>query len=448
MGRGKKKSTSARSPLSTVLRPPVGSVKPFTFADVRARGDALTSGTSRRDAVREMLAAVDNVATKAFGAPVLTLPPLPSAPGTKVRPAVAVLDENLTDEQRAVRAAGEAVVTMMRDSGFRNVVESMVAIRQSYAVAYRELQEQVARLQNTDTDADVVDHAVQYAMYQAGKPFSEHVLMRAIVDYVLPWLAAVIDRHTDADETHEIAARREAEEARGASAIPVGFSHTFNQDGANLLTRDRSVVLVGWAPAIRHLLDKAELTALQGLDDVHFTVIRFTERPVDRADLSNRVIRVNDSHWAGCANTRRGVAEVMGTRVADKLSANPDLVICDALDRAFTGGLVRRPPGAAAGEAHRMFRMWCNEARCGFLGGICLPDRTTPDLTGPEWEQLRTFADVRQVTVEPGAEDYYYIVTVGNRASVFVVDQLVLNADTTSSIVVPAGVSTGETSER
>lgn len=308
-------------------------------------------------------------------------------------------------------------------------VAAMIGVRRMYAVAYRELQEAVAEAQAAlhaggpdhadpavTVPVEFVDFAAQYAVFQASKPFDEHALMRGVADTVLPWLADVVDRHTEADQRADAAARAEAAERRRAAALPIGFKHTPAQEDL-LLRRDRSLVLVGWGPAVAWLLDQAVEHVLA--PDAELTVVRLCAGDTRPEDQHARLVRLPRSAWSGCANSGRDLARMCAAFVADAVGGPVDLLVADDLAAAHTAGFVERAAGAAAGDAHKRLRAWCADLGAGLLGAVPLAATPAPDLTQPEFEQLRTFADLRAVAVDDSLAADTYRITVGAAAAVF-----------------------------
>lgn len=326
-----------------------------------------------------------------------------------------------TPERVAVRSAADASRHLLARPEWAAVVKSMVTFRRAYAVAYRELQELVADERAAGSGAarllpDMLeDFLIQYAMYQASKPFSEHTLMRDVVE-VFRWLATLVDRHNEADASEQVEAVQRADKERRSGAISIGFRHTQYQDVGDALGRERSLVLVGWRPAVRWLLTKACVTA--ATEDC--MVVRFAGLEVaGPGDQSARTVTVGVRHWAGCADSNRTLALCMGERVADRLSKPPDLLVVDELHRAYSLGFVGRPAAAVAGDAHKRLRKWCDTAGAALVGALGLDALAAPDLTAPEYEQLRTFTLLRPVAVTVEADNYR--LTVGAEASTFVV---------------------------
>lgn len=344
-----------------------------------------------------------------------------------------------TEEQRVMRTCGAWLKVLIREPELRTLVGAMTAFRQAYAVTYRELYETLQRLtdkfraEQLTVPPALADFVVQYAMYQASKPFSEHQLMHAIRADVLPFLVDTIDRHVAAERTEQQEDDRAREETRRAMAIPIGFAHTPLQE-IDGLVRDRSLILVGWRNAVSWLLDKACETASTA--ELPSVVIRLlmSNRGAEPAAQKKHMIRLAGTIWKGCANTERSLALLMGTHVADRLDALPDLLVCDDLSLAYSAGFIGRPPAANAGDAHRRLRKWCDGQGAAFLGALPLDQQELPEFSG-EYEQLKTFTHLRPVHVDATRENHYRL-TIGNCPDTIDVSRDVLDNYETSRLVV------------
>lgn len=357
------------------------------------------------------------------------------------RLAVAAIKEelapNTTEEQRAVSLASKDAGRLMEKESFRRLSGAMIAFRQCYAVAYQELQRLLEKEEVHPMTEDVLIGA---AMYEASKPFDENRLMHGIADVVLPWLADVVDRHIEVEQSEIMKAKIEAEEARKSRPVPIGFKHTLEQETPTL-SRDRPLVLVGWSKALLWLIDQLTNNVLVAKDDQLYTVVRFMETPPKSSDQHRRLIRLGRSAWAGCADSQNAMARCMGEYVADKLSAQPDLLIVDNLAACYTKGFVGRPDAASAGDANKILSRWCKLAGCAMIG--CVPhDSSEPlDIRSGEYEQLKTFTNLRHVTLADSGDDTLYRIVVGNQAAVFDVPKDTINSYGTGGIILPPGVT-------
>lgn len=347
------------------------------------------------------------------------------------------LDPDMTEEQRAVSQASKDAARLMAKEEYRRLSGAMIAFRQSYAVAYRELQRLMEKEEGLHPMTE--DVIIGAAMYEASKPFDENRLMQGVVDVVLPWLADVVDTHIEVEAGEQLKAKIEAEEARKARPVPIGLKHTQEQDAPGL-DRDRPLVLVGWGKALLWLIDQICNNVLIAKEGQLYTVIRFMETPPKSADQHRRLIRLGRSAWAGCADSQNALARCMGEYVADKLSYQPDLLIADNLAPCYTKGFIGRPDAASAGDANKTLSKWCKQAGAALIG--CVPTETpeVPDIRGGEFEQLRTFTNLRAVTLADAGDDSMYRIVVGNQAAVFDVPKDTINGYGTGGIILPPGV--------
>lgn len=358
------------------------------------------------------------------------LEPAPSVEERVASPVLpALVAEAHTVEQRAVAEAGDRLRALMRQPRFRAILNGMISARQQYALWYREWQEALA--EEKDVPLLTEDLLVGAAMHRAAQPFTEHDLVQALISDTLPALADVIDKHTARDAEATLADRADKDKERRARALPIGFKHS--PDCAEpVLARDRPLVLVGWEPALLWLVDQVVRALLAAKEPC--TVVRLMDS-VPKEAPHQRVIRLGPSAWLGCCNSNTSLALCMGTHVADKLTYQPDLLVCDALDKAFTRSFVGRPRAASAGDANKQFAKWCAAGGCAMLGLLGTDEKEYPDIRAPEYEQLRIFTWLRPVCVLD-VEDKYHIV-VHHDAARFEVAKSEVDAYTRGAIIQP-----------
>lgn len=368
----------------------------------------------------------------------LTAPPDVRRPVSNRLPSVLL---SKSPDRVAIEEAGDWYKELSKEPRFKSAVAVMIGLRRAYAIALRELNDraeagavELAKRGLGEMPPTVPDFAVQYAMYVASKPFNEHDAMQGMVQTVLPWMAEVIDAHSDADERDSLEEQAARNEARRERPVPVGFQHTPTQEDATV-DRKRSVVLVGWANAVHWLLDQVSAHALAQAENPP-AVLRLMTHAPKREDQHARLIRLAPSAWKGCGNSDRNIDQMVLKYVEPAMGSPIDLILCDDLAAAFTGGFVGRKAAADAGDAHKRLRKWADVVGAGVVAAVPLQANGPVDLTGPEYEQLRTFTYLRPVTVTAAGDDYR--VVVGHEAAAFTVPRETLNAYGRSGLIVPA----------
>jgi hypothetical protein len=309
----------------------------------------------------------------------------------------------LSPDQRSIQAAGRLAAELMQRPEWRSLTAALVSMRQGYAIAYRELQRLCDGLRSGYEERGepmplVEDFLIQYAMWEASKPFTEHDWWQSMFRSVLPWLADVIDQHAAAEEEEARAEQQRQEKERRARPLDIGFSHSLGADGPTL-ARERSLVLVGYRPAVLWLLDRLCNHVLSATHGPPCWVVRFLTTAPGRDGARDRLVRVGGTAWHGFANSWRQLERSLAEHLEDQLTSPPDLVVVDDLAWANTTGFVGRPGPARAGDAHRHVRRWCDEVGAALVGGVLLEDDGPVDITAPEYEQLRTFTYLRPVHV-------------------------------------------------
>lgn len=334
-----------------------------------------------------------------------------------------------TDDQQRIAADGERLRTLIANHPrFATVLDAMAGTRRMYVVFFRELQAIVEELTDAAKVGEEIsdtfaDFAVQYVLYESSKPFNEHQLMQHdVMNVLVPAVAAVVDRHTQQEANEAMAERAEAALARQDSPVQIGFSHSPHQTEPTI-RRDRTLVLTGWRNAIMYVADQAIEAAMKA----GHQVLRFMSSAPKAKEQHHQLIRVGANGWKGVANSDRSFDMCLTQYVANKVSGLIDLLVIDDLGATFTSSFLGRPAAACAGDGQRRLRKWGDKQGVGIIGLLPTTDKTTPDTTALEFEQLRTFCDLRAVKVELDLDSDNYRITVGRDAAVFDVDRQTLD---------------------
>lgn len=345
--------------------------------------------------------------------------------------------QDLTPEQQAIAQAGSWANTLQKKEAYRKSVAVLIAARQLYAVAYTELQSLLDK-ENQGPEALhphplTGDVFVQSAMHFASRPFSEHTLIESMVHVVMPWLADVVDTHAAFDQKANAQILAELEKERRLRGVPVGFLIDIDDDKPEIAL-DRPLTLVGSARAVYWVLREIVQFVVNQTESV-FHVVHFVDGISKRGEANARLTRAGRSLWSGCADTNKKMPTVMAV-LLDKMAAPPDLLVCDNLPEAYKRSYKGRPPGATAGDGNRGIFRWCKESGCALLGGVPLEDGEDMNITGPEYEQLRTFTQLRQVTTRK-LDDGKVRIVVGNSQHFWDVEQSALDCAGPSNVLVP-----------
>jgi len=351
----------------------------------------------------------------------------------------------LSSEQQALQLCG-TWYERVRDMNpkFAETMAAIIGLRRMYAVAYRELLEQVQITQaQLDTAAagerlpeELADFAIQYSAWMAGKPFDEHSLMESVVHTMLPWFADVVDKHVQVEQQEALHAMEVRNEKRRNTPVPIGLKHTPTYEDTTL-SRDRALVLVGWQNAITWLLNQIT----ENVKKEQVATIRFYSQAPNAEDQSDTLMRLAPTAWHGATNDIRAFNTMVGTYVTPGVTGLTDLLIVDDLSKAFTAGFFGRNRFANAGDAHRRLKQWTDKLGAGFVGAVPTETPAPLDIAGSEFDQLRTFAHLRQVQVSSADADNYKVV-VGHEAAVFLVPKATLDALGTVKVIMPSSTVT------
>jgi hypothetical protein len=316
------------------------------------------------------------------------------------------------------------------------VLGAMITSRQLYAIAYREMERVLSRGEGMIVEGGTPDPVtgtivggtrrpahpltaemvVQAASGQAAKPFEGQALFETLAERVMPWLGKLVKR----DVTQEISDEREAalaaERARMTCPVPIGIA--FDPTADAVLQKGQSLILVGYEPAVKYLLDLATTAALAARVEAHPRKVLCVARLYgidqalqDKAGVepdheSLRLLKVDGANWCGVATSKKEMAGLVQNHVMGRGLGIPDLWVVDDLALAAMKGC--RFGGVApfpAGAAHKAFLPFCKHVGAALLCGMPTPGERPEDLSGPMWESLRAHGTLRPVTVVRSAPD-------------------------------------------
>lgn len=352
----------------------------------------------------------------------------------KARPAGSLLKgEGFTEEDQAYGEAERWAKRLLADEKFSSLFGAMVNLRRSYIILYRRLQKLLEETKGVHQMTE--DFLVQAAMFKAAQEFDAHQVMESFPRTVLRTIADIIDEDTAAENDDIKQARRAADEARRKINLP--FELCLDGEGSMTWDRKLSLVLAGWRPAVRWLADRLGEKVLASSEK--FAILRLREDEVKKEDpVGSLNLHIGSKAWQGCCNSQNALMRLVFD-FGRGLAHLPDLIVCENMALAHTKSYLGRPPGAVAGDAHKIFRKWCDENGCGLLG--LLPSSTVkpPDISAKEYEQLRTFAIVRVVDVYEGLHEHgdEYRVSIRGSDHVWWVPKVDLDNRESAGLIVP-----------
>jgi hypothetical protein len=324
------------------------------------------------------------------------------------------LVEEVSPEDRDA-AANDARVLVGENPDVTMAFNTMIAARQMYVFAYTELERSMSGVvkvgdRHGSPHPLTLEVLTQAATKNASKPFEAANLFDKLGQNIFPWMNHAIRKNVIADEVDKKADIEALEVKRRAVRIPVGVKVDPEDDG--LLDRSRPLVLVGYDPAVRLLLDTITNNVLATRDSDHpdklFTVVRF-----DWGDATHEnqdyLLRIPYRSWVNCTRSQDNLGEFVLKHVANHLNKVPDLLVVDDLASAFTIGSIVTPTfNAVTGSGYAPYRMadaqkrlsvWYKHAGMGMVAGCLLNHENPVDCASGELEKLRMFCTVRPVSV-------------------------------------------------
>lgn len=379
-----------------------------------------------------------------------------------VRPAEHVPEgfEHVPPNIRETGGATTRLLVETRDS-FRLCLGAMVASRQLYAMAVRDLDECLASCNEASRRAlvtkavslmenppgaydpleafEVVSEImIQAAANKAAQPFHEKDLFRSFSETVFPWMLAVAEKHNQLDAERHQADLTEEDTLRRARDVPIGIK--WDHEAGSQLPRKQSLVLVGWKPAVLWVLDQIMTATLAARDAQSYYVLRFSHTaPRSATETQPQLLRLGDSAWKDCAIDNQSVTRLLHTYVLDRMTAPVDLWIVDDLAHAMTRGLSHGVHGRSSGDAHKQIRKSATDLGAALVAGVLLPTQELPNLAASShWEQLRNYSTLRAVSVKEVDDNYK--ITVGNNLEILTVEKKLLDNYGGSTLILPEGI--------
>lgn len=327
----------------------------------------------------------------------------------ETNPVADAIDPQLVTDIELVAAVANKLVG--NHPGFTQLIASMLASRQLYAMCLYEL-DWLCR----DTDFSAVDAAladmtdqqrimfkevlINAAAVQAQQPFDEQALFAGMTQTVFPWMQTVVTKHSAWQAAEKKKGNEQREDLRIATPINLGFQFYAENEAVetHAINRHKPILLVGKQDAIRWLLHRITESALT---------------PASGATQLTRLLegapKITDSHlvnipkdvWENCASSNTGFQKIYDFFVYPKLNEPVDLLIVDNLLQTCKG-MTSIPITSIANEAQRRFKNWGEKAGALVLG--CIPlDRElrANELNGTEYETLRVHNIIRGVVAEP-----------------------------------------------
>ena len=346
--------------------------------------------------------------------------------------------------ERWAQLSEKAQSLLLQNKDLVQCVGAMLASRQLYAMALHDMDFRVDQLDEADEDkAALKEIFISSAAQQASNPFEETELFTGMQQTVMPWMEKVSKEHTDA----ELVVRQEeyaaAEQERRARGVAINFTYEqVTDDEGNVsdvssLDRERSLVLVGWEPAVLWVLNKVLSAATEPealLDEETPRQIMLLSR-TNKLHQDPRILTVGGKGWEDCAKSNGSWPKQFLAEYLDKVKEPLDLFVVADLPYARTG-FNFQSDSAKASDAQKVLRKWATGMGSAMIGAVPLGTEKLPDLNTPDWEKLRMFSTLRGVTAKE-RDNGNYDIKVGLFAKFDDVSKEELETFKRSDIVTP-----------
>lgn len=292
----------------------------------------------------------------------------------------------VTEADKAQLEATQDVSKFLENPEGLRIFNVLLSLRRAYVVAYAELQKMLDEPADDNPEQRKFhelscDIVVQSAMHAAAKPFKENQLFVGLTNAVIPWLQEKMAEHAKLEEEQLL----ELEQKRRETPVPIGFRF----GDSTVLSRHKSLTLTGTPECVASLLDAACAAAQQA----NMCVLRFASTP-EPDKQSAMYCSIPPEEWRDVAKNPSAFGRFFNETLLKRMDVPPDLMLIDDLALAHPALFIGQPVGATAGNAHKVLWRVCQQLGCALLSGV---PNAEADVTAPEFEQLRTFSQLRFV---------------------------------------------------
>lgn len=309
------------------------------------------------------------------------------------------VDAELKSDMETVAEVADNLV--INDAAFGQLVASMLASRQLYAMCMYELewllQEGEAAVKQVSALSErqklmLKEVLINAAAVQAQQPFDENVLFQGMKKIVFPWMEKVVGKHSDHQSRENKRLFEEREKVRVETRIDLGLGVSEAP-----LARQTPVLLVGETYLLRFLFTRL----VENLPDTVKQVVQLVENNPNTHAAEPCLVSVPPAAWKGCARSNNGFQKVYENCVRSALVNPVDLLLVHNLLPAYTD-MEFAAITTRANEAQHRFKKWANAAGALLVGGLPL-DRPLKanELHQPEYETLRLHNVLRGVMAKP-----------------------------------------------
>ena len=347
----------------------------------------------------------------------------------------------LSDEESVLKDRWKALSDLAQelvvsDQGLRQLVGSMVASRQLYAMAIHDLDLRFESDKDLYSKVAEEDRAplkeifISSAATQASHPFEENDLLAGFHNTVIPWMKEVSSLHTEEESRLLKEEYEESEKVRRSENVSLGLG--LIPEDEDELDRERSLVLVGWAPALAYLVGKVIDHSLSKALDFN-QVVHLAK--TSRKSPDHRLLEIGGKAWENCAKSNSSWGKIFTEKYLDKVSGPVDLFIVSDLSATATGSTFQSVASICSSSQYRL-RKWATSMGAAMIGCIPFPDQKLVDLNTPDWEKLRMFSRLRFVSAVTRPDGNYDIL-VGRTANIENVPKADVEAYIQSDIIKP-----------
>lgn len=241
---------------------------------------------------------------------------------------------------------------------------------------------------------------INAAAVQSQQSFDEQMLFNGMTSIVFPWMQEVVKKHTLIQKKLRRETFNKQEAERVATPLSLGIP-IFPPDETTTgytIQRHKPLMLIGWEPAVRWLLDHITGESMKYGSNVEQMLRLHSGGAPGHNDP--RIWYVPKLEWGSITSTNTAFQQLYSRNIESNLINPVDVMLVDDLTHAYKG-LSFGSVHSVANEAQKKLKKWAEVAGCLLIGCVILPRHLKAnELNTTEFETLRMHNVLRSVCAE------------------------------------------------
>jgi len=312
------------------------------------------------------------------------------------------------DDTQLERIRQEGQKLIEKDAMVQSTCVTLLYAQQLYHCGLAALRRYLE--ENKKGDRQVEAFLIKSMQSASMNPFSRQDLVKKTQAMVLPWLMAEIEAEQKREQAEQRQEEESYEEARRAEKFQLPWFVTSDEGGeGDMLSRDRSLVMVGHDKAVelllQHVINTAKSRQVAGKRLVVCRLLA-EDKPLQVVSKSERGKRdyfeIGRTQWENKLTSQKKTAEALNPWLRYSKRHRIDMLIVDDLRLASPKRNEAAPDGYHLNEVQKMLRKWCNAVGAFMVAGVPAGTSTETLEKGKDWDLLDVYSTLRMIQLLPG----------------------------------------------